>query len=190
MTFFWRILENNRSRTMTNHDKTMTVKHHKPWWTMTKPWQWNITTHHEPWWNITTHHDTSWNIKKYYEPLQSTINHHNLYKNYCKVSKNIINYVLITIVVKKYEINLSNSRRPQKMIWIDFVMTPIHIANMNWFKNCISGTPKVSKYIANLVGIILNNEHDITYTNIWECLLLRKKYYSSATLPQLYIINN
>ena len=165
---------------------------------MTKPWQWNITNHdetmtvkhHDTQRTMTKHHDTSRNIKKYYEPLQNTINHHNLYKNYCKVSKNIINYVLITIVVKKYEINLSNSRGPQKMIWIDFVMTPIHIANMDWFKNCISGTPKVSKYIANLVGIILNNEHDITYTNIWECLLLRKKYYSSATLPQLYIIYN
>ena len=90
--------DSETSQTMMNHDKTMTVKHHDTSRTMM------------------THHDTSQNIKKYYESLQSTINHHNLYKNYCKVSKNIINYVLITIVVKKYEINLSNSRGPQKMI--------------------------------------------------------------------------
>ena len=96
MTFFWRILENNTSRTMTNHDKTMTVKHHEPWWTMTKPWQWNITTHH----------NTSRNIMKHYEPLQSTINHHNLYKNYCKLSqKNVLQheYILFPYNIYLYQ---------------------------------------------------------------------------------------
>ena len=45
MTLFWSILDNKTSRTMTNHDETMTVKHHEPWRTMTKPWQRNITNH-------------------------------------------------------------------------------------------------------------------------------------------------
>ena len=50
MTFFWRILENNTSRTMTNHDGTMTNHDSEPWqWTMTvnhdEPWQWTMTNH-------------------------------------------------------------------------------------------------------------------------------------------------
>ena len=58
MTFFWRILENNTSRTMT-----------KPWqWTMTnhdsehdsEPW-WTMTNHDsEPWWTMTVNHDEPW----------------------------------------------------------------------------------------------------------------------------------
>ena len=110
MTFFWRILENNTSRTMTNHDE--------PWWnitnrdsetsqTMTKPWQWNITTHH----------DRSWNIMKHYEPLQSTINHHNLYKNYCKLSrkKNVLQheYILFPYNIYLYQ-KLTDRDLPKK----------------------------------------------------------------------------
>ena len=60
MTFVWRILENNTSRSIT------------------KPWQWNITKHHvnhdKPWWNTTTHHETSQNIMNHYKaPLIITI---------------------------------------------------------------------------------------------------------------------
>ena len=63
MTLFWRILENKTSRTMTNHDETMTVKHHESWWTMTKPWQRNITNHdvnHDEPWRTMTNHDEPW----------------------------------------------------------------------------------------------------------------------------------
>ena len=74
----WRNHDSETPRTMTNHDKTMTVKHHD-------------TSQH-----ITNHDKTSRHITKHYEPLQSTINHHNLYKNYCKLSqKNVLQHEYI-----------------------------------------------------------------------------------------------
>ena len=91
MTFFWRILENNTSRTMTNHDETMTVKHHEPWQnhdeTMTvkhHDTSWHITNHDDTSRHITNHdetsrhittdHETSWNIMNHYKaPLIITI---------------------------------------------------------------------------------------------------------------------
>ena len=89
------------------------MKHHKPswnhdsepWQTMTKPWQWNITTHDTSW-TMTKHHDTSQHITKHYEPLQNTINHHNLYKNYCKLSqKNVLQheYILFPYNIYLYQ---------------------------------------------------------------------------------------
>ena len=38
----------------------------------------------------------------------------------------------------------------------------------------ICGTPIVPKLIANLVGLILQDKHDITYINTWGCLLMKK----------------
>ena len=32
-------------------------------------------------------------------------------------------------------------------------------------ENCISGTPKVSKYIANMVGLIVPKKYGINFTN-------------------------
>ena len=43
---------------------------------------------------------------KHYEPLQSTINHHNLYKNYCKLSpKNVLQheYILFPYNIYLYQ---------------------------------------------------------------------------------------
>ena len=88
MTFFWRILENNTSRTMTkpwqwtmtNHDsepwQTMTVNHDEPWRTMTKPWQWNITNHDETSRTMTNHDETSRTMTKHHEPWRNIMNHH------------------------------------------------------------------------------------------------------------------
>ena len=95
MTLFWRILENKTSRTMTNHDETMTVKHHEPWRTMTKPWwtmmnhdetssrePWQtMTKHHELWWNITNHDELWRTIMKHHEPWWTTTNHFELSQN-------------------------------------------------------------------------------------------------------------
>ena len=62
-------------------------------------------------------------------------------------------------------------------------MTHINIDNTDWFQNCISGTHKVSKYIANLVGIILHNQHDMTYTYIRGGVLLRKNITHQLLCP-------
>ena len=80
MTFFWRFLENKTSRTMTNHHETMTVKHHEPWRTITKPWQRNITNHHvnhdEPSRHITNHDETSRTMTNHHETSRITTKHH------------------------------------------------------------------------------------------------------------------
>ena len=44
-------------------------------------------------------------------------------------------------------------------------MIHINIDNTNWFQNCISRTPKVSKYIANMVGLIVAKKYGINFTN-------------------------
>ena len=66
MTFFWRILENNTSRTMTKPWQwTMTVNHDEPWqWTMTNHdselWQTMTVNHDKPWQTMTVNHDKPW----------------------------------------------------------------------------------------------------------------------------------
>ena len=99
MTLFWRILENKTSRTMMNHDETMTVKHHEPWRTMTKPWQRNITNHHvnhdEPWRTMTNHDEPPRNIMNHHEPPWNITNHHKsspIIMKHCKLSWNIMNH--------------------------------------------------------------------------------------------------
>ena len=56
-------------------------------------------------------------------------------------------------------------------------------ADTDWFQNCICGTPIVPMLIANLVGLILQDKHDITYINTWGCLLMKKKLAISYYAP-------
>ena len=44
-------------------------------------------------------------------------------------------------------------------------MTQIHTGNTDQFKNCISGTMKVSKYIANLAGLTVLKKSGTNLSN-------------------------
>ena len=49
------------------------------------------------------------------------------------------------IVLEKSGTNWSNTRDLYKIIEGDTQVTPSHISNIDQFRNCICGTPKVSK---------------------------------------------
>ena len=72
-----------------------------------------------------------------------------------KVSKYIANLVGL-IFLKKSGTNLRYTRDPQKLIYIDFQLNHIHTGNADQFRNYISGTIKVSKYIANIIWSMLH----------------------------------
>ena len=46
------------------------------------------------------------------------------------------------------------------------------------------------KLIANLVGLILQDKHYITYINTWGVFINEKKYYPYPTMPHPHIIND
>ena len=80
---------------MTNHDETMTVKHHEPWWNHDSETSRTMTNHDEPWrnhdsktsWTMTNHDETSQNIMNHYKSLLIMTIYIQIIVNYPKYNK-------------------------------------------------------------------------------------------------------